>query len=185
MSSPGPRELAELLSRTALRDQAAYEALYRATAAKLFGFALRILRRRELAEECLQDAFVSIWYRADDYRPDRSQPFTWMAAIVRNRALDMLRAAPHSRELAGEDQFDGWEGESPDAVEDVSASDEARALLRCLEGLPARHRQAIALSYFRGLAHAELAKNLAEPLGTIKTWIRKGLMQLKRCLEQP
>jgi DNA-directed RNA polymerase specialized sigma24 family protein len=82
MKSPGSHELAELLSRTALGDQVAYETLYRATAAKLFGLALRILRRRELAEDCLQDAFVSIWYRAGDYRLDRAQPFTWMAAIV-------------------------------------------------------------------------------------------------------
>lgn len=185
MKSPGPQELAELLSRTALRDQAAYEALYRATAAKLFGFALRILRKRELAEDCLQDAFVSIWYRAGDYRVDRAQPFTWMAAIVRNRALDMLRAAPAHRELAGGDEFDDRAAEQANPVDDVAASDEARALLRCLEGLPARHRQAIALAYFRGLAHAELAKTLAEPLGTVKTWIRKGLMQLRRCLEQP
>lgn len=185
MKSPGLHELAELLSRTALRDQVAYEALYRATAAKLFGLALRILRRRELAEDCLQDAFVSIWYRAEDYRLDRAQPFTWMAAIVRNRALDMLRAAPSYRELAGDNLFDDRAVECSDPIEDVSASDEARALFRCLEDLPARHRQAIALSYFRGLAHAELARNLAEPLGTVKTWIRKGLMQLRRCLEQP
>lgn len=185
MKSPGPHELAELLSRTALRDQIAYEALYRATAAKLFGLALRILRKRELAEDCLQDAFVSIWDRAGDYRLDRAQPFTWMAAIVRNRALDMLRAAPAYREVAGDDQLDDWAVERSNPLEDAAASDEARALLRCLETLPAKHRQAIALSYFRGLAHAELAKNLAEPLGTVKTWIRKGLMQLRRCLEQP
>lgn len=185
MTSRGPDELAELLSRTALRDQVAYEALYRATAAKLFGFAFRILKRRELAEDCLQDAFVSVWHRASDYRIDRAQPFTWMAAIVRNRALDMLRAAPNYREFAAGDELEAWQSESPNAIEEASAGDEARALRRCLESLPATHRQAIALSYFRGLAHAELAKNLAAPLGTVKTWIRKGLMQLRRCLEQP
>jgi RNA polymerase sigma-70 factor (ECF subfamily) len=185
MTAPGPNELTELLFRTALRDQGAYEALYRATAAKLFGFALRILRRRELAEDCLQDAFVSIWYRAGDYRVDRAQPFTWMAAIVRNRALDMLRAAPHYRELADEDELETWQSDSSSPLDEATASEDARALKRCLERLPAAQRQAIALSYFRGLAHAELAKNLAEPLGTVKTWIRKGLMELKRCLDQP
>lgn len=173
-----------MLARAALRDQTAYEALYRATAAKLFGLALRILRKRELAEDCLQDAFVSIWYRAGDYRLDRAQPFTWMAAIVRNRALDMLRAAPEAREVAGDELLDDWAAEQSDPLQYVSASDEARALLRCLEGLSAKHRQAIALAYFRGLAHGELAKSLAEPLGTVKTWIRKALMQLRRCLEQ-
>jgi RNA polymerase sigma-70 factor (ECF subfamily) len=174
--------LAELLARTALRDHAAYEALYRATAPKLFGFALRILQRRDVAEECLQDAFVSIWHRAGDYRSDRAQPFTWMAAIVRNRALDLLRAAPGTREVAGDEELDAFESDAPEpglGMEDV------HALRRCLDTLPAPHRQAIALSYFRGLAHAELARSLAEPLGTVKTWIRRGLMQLRDCLEQP
>lgn len=182
MAAPTPEELATLLARAAVRDKAAYEALYRATASKLFGFALRILRRRDLAEDCLQDAFVSVWYRAGDYRPDRAQPFTWMAAIVRNRALDMLRAAPASREIATEEDLETWQSEMGD---DPEAAEDARALRRCLDTLPAKHRQAIALSYYRGLAHGELAQTLAEPLGTVKTWIRNGLMQLKRCLEQP
>jgi RNA polymerase sigma-70 factor (ECF subfamily) len=182
VTSSTPAELAGLLARTALRDKGAYEAIYRATAAKLFGFALRILKRRELAEDCLQEAFVSVWYRAGDYRSDRAQPFTWMAAIVRNRALDMLRASPAQREVGVEDDLESWQSEEP--AHAPGATEDAQALRRCLEGLPAPHRQAIALSYFRGLAHAELAQNLAEPLGTVKTWIRKGLMQLKRCLEQ-
>jgi RNA polymerase sigma-70 factor (ECF subfamily) len=182
MSLPGADRLAELLARTALRDQSAYEALYRATAPKLFGFALRILQRRDVAEDCLQDAFVSIWHRAGDYRADRAQPFTWMAAIVRNRALDFLRAAPRTREIAGEEDLDAFQSDAPEPGVGV---EDAHALRRCLETLPAPHRQAIALSYFRGLAHAELAKSLAEPLGTVKTWIRRGLMQLRQCLEQP
>jgi RNA polymerase sigma-70 factor (ECF subfamily) len=182
MSSANPANLVDLLARTALRDQAAYNALYQATAAKLFGFALRILRRRELAEDCLQDAFVSVWYRAGDYRSDRAQPFTWMAAIVRNRALDMLRASPNQQEVADDEALEALQSDTASPLED---GDEAQALRRCLDTLPAAHRQAIALSYYRGLAHAELAKSLREPLGTVKTWIRRGLMQLKRCLEQP
>jgi RNA polymerase sigma-70 factor (ECF subfamily) len=182
MSLPGADRLAELLARTALRDQSAYEVLYRATAPKLFGFALRILQRRDVAEDCLQDAFVSIWHRAGDYRADRAQPFTWMAAIVRNRALDFLRAAPTTREIAADEDLDAFQSDAP---EPGVGTEDALALRRCLDALPAPHRQAIALSYFRGLAHAELAKSLAEPLGTVKTWIRRGLMQLRQCLEQP
>jgi len=182
MISAEAHSLTELLARTALGDQSAYHALYQATAAKLFGFALRILRRRELAEECLQDAFVSIWYRAGDYRSDRAQPFTWMAAIVRNRALDMLRATPAHQEMPDDDAVDALQVQ---AAEPPAHAEEAQALRRCLDTLPAPQRQAIALSYFRGLAHAELAHALREPLGTVKTWIRRGLMQLKRCLEQP
>jgi RNA polymerase sigma-70 factor, ECF subfamily len=182
MSLPAADRLADLLARTALRDQPAYEALYRATAPKLFGFALRILQRRDVAEDCLQDAFVSIWHRAGDYRADLAQPFTWMAAIVRNRALDFLRSAPNTREVAGEEDLDAFQSEAP---EPGVGTEDAQALRRCLDALPAPHRQAIALSYYRGLAHAELAKSLAEPLGTVKTWIRRGLMQLRECLEQP
>jgi RNA polymerase sigma-70 factor, ECF subfamily len=180
MAAPPP-DLTDLLTRVALRDQTAYEVLYRASAPKLFGFALRILRTRELAEDCLQDAFVSIWHRAGDYRPDRAQPFTWMAAIVRNRAFDMLRAG--QGKAVGADDVEAWDVETSDDSDAAGAAREARALLRCLDDLPPRQRQAIALSYFRGFAHGEVAARLREPLGTVKTWIRKGLMQLKHCLE--
>lgn len=183
MRRPGTDALAELLSRTALRDADAFHALYRATAPKLFGLVFRILRRRDLAEDCLQEAFVSIWYRAGDYRPDIAQPFTWMAVIARNRALDTLRSAPAQREVAVDDSFENVDEAAGDAAEDAAFAEEARALRGCLEQLPPKHRQAIALAYFRGLAHGELAKTLAEPLGSVKTWIRKGLAQLKRCLE--
>ena len=175
--------LGELLARTALRDEEAFCALYRATGPKLFGLVLRILKRRELAEDCLQDAFVSIWYRAGDYRPDIAQPFTWMAAIARNRALDMVRAAPAQREIGTEDALEHDTATGADTSEAAVFADEARVLRRCLEALPPKHRQAIALAYFRGLAHSELAQVLREPLGSVKTWIRKGLVQLKRCME--
>ena len=175
--------LAGLLARTALRDEEAFHALYRATAAKLFGLALRILKRRELAEDCLQDTFVSIWYRAGDYRPDLAQPFTWMAAIARNRALDMVRAAPAQREIVTDDALEPVDATGTDTAQAAAFADEARVLHRCLEGLPPKQRQAIALAYFRGLAHSELAQALREPLGSVKTWIRKGLVQLKRCME--
>jgi RNA polymerase sigma-70 factor (ECF subfamily) len=183
VSTPGD-DLIQLLARTALRDRGAYEALYRATSGKLFGFALRILRRRDLAEDCLQEAFVSIWHRASDYRAERAQPFTWMAAVVRNRALDMLRAAPGQREVLDNDEVEAWDSETPDAARDATAQSDARALLRCLERLAPPQRQAIAASYFRGLAHGELARTLRQPLGTVKTWIRKGLLELRRCMEQ-
>ena len=175
--------LAELMARTALRDEEAFQALYRAAAPKLFGLVLRILKRRDLAEDCLQDTFVSIWYRAGDYRPDIAQPFTWMAAIARNRALDMVRAAPAQREIGTDEVPEDPTAMGGDTAEEAAFADEARTLRGCLEELPPKHRQAIALAYFRGLAHSELAQTLREPLGSVKTWIRKGLAQLKRCME--
>lgn len=185
MTASSPPALADLLARTALRDEDAFHALYRAAAPKLFGLVLRILKRRELAEDCVQDIFVSIWHRAVDYRPDLAQPFTWMAAIARNRALDMLRAAPAQREIGTDSTMEIEDETAGDTADDAAFAQEARALRDCLAELPPKHRQAIALAYFRGLAHAELAQTLAEPLGSVKTWIRKALAQLKRCLETP
>src|SRR5688572_1327851 len=132
----GP-SLEELLARVALRDQAAYEALYRATSGKLFGFVLRILRRQDLAEDCLQDAFVSIWYRAGDYRPERAAAFTWMAAIARNRALVILGTASNVREIADGQEREEVDAGVVDAGDALEAGDDARALMRCLEGVPA------------------------------------------------
>jgi RNA polymerase sigma-70 factor (ECF subfamily) len=183
-ASPGG-DLAALLARTALGERAAFAELYRAAGAKLFGFALRILTRRDLAEECLQEAFVSIWRHAGEFRPDRAQPMTWMTTIVRNRALDMLRAAPPEDGLGEEETMEQWAAADLGPLERAVASQEARALMRCLERLAPRQRQAIALGFFHGLAHEELARRLAQPLGTVKTWIRRGLQQLKNCLGEP
>ena len=151
------QRLAELLSRTALGDRAAFAELYGATRAKLFAVSLRIVRERALAEEALQDSYVSIWHHASDYARLKGAPTTWMAAIVRNRSLDLVRRA---RELP----------EIDDALE------------RCLQELDAEQRQSIALAFFHGLTHSELAAHLHRPLGTVKTHVRRGLLKLRDCL---
>jgi RNA polymerase sigma-70 factor (ECF subfamily) len=172
-----------LLERCARRERPAFESLYRASAAKLYGVALRILRREDWAEEVLQDCFVSIWTHAPDYRPALAAPMTWMTSIVRNRCLDALRRP--RMEVADEDGAAAENAVSDNLgpLAELERVSDAKALARCLGQLEARQRQAIALAFFDGLSHAELAAHLREPLGTVKTWVRRGLLRLRSCLE--
>ena len=181
-SDPAQARLAQLLSRSALGDRAAFAELYRATASKLFAVSLRIVRERPLAEEALQDSFVNIWNHASDYAQAKSAPTTWMTAIVRNRSLDIVR---RSREQPDVDEAltANLVDESAAPARDAQARAEAHALERCLEKLDAEQRQTIALAFYHGLTHSELAAHLRRPLGTVKTHIRRGLARLRECLE--
>jgi RNA polymerase sigma-70 factor (ECF subfamily) len=178
--------LAQLLARCALRDERAAAELYRRSAAKLFAVVTRILRRSDWAEEVLQETYLSIWRHAAEYRPDRSAPLTWMTRIARNRALDWLRR-PSEKSL-GEDyqpMIERLADDTPELVERLSAAAEAGMLSRCLNALDAHSRHAIALAYYHGLTHSEAAAHLGHPLGTVKTWIRRGLAELRLCMERP
>ena len=175
--------LAALLGRSALRDQGAFADLYALTSAKLFGVALRILRRQDWAEEVLQECYVSIWNHAGDYAVARSAPLTWMTSIVRNRCLDWLRRP--QAETTGEEYeiaVESWQDDAAGPLEQLMKAGEAGALSRCLAQLEAKQRQSIVLAYFHGLSHSELASHMKEPLGTVKTWVRRGLERLKGCL---
>ena len=173
--------LAELLARTAMKDRRAFADLYASTKAKLFAVSLRIVREGALAEEVLQDAFVSIWNHASDYAAARSAPMTWMTAIVRNRSLDIVR---RSREEPDVDDTlsSNLVDESAAPAREAQERAEAHDVRRCLEELDAEQRQSIALAFFHGLTHSELAAHLRRPLGTVKTHIRRGLMKLRDCL---
>jgi len=175
------QRLAELLSRTAMGDHAAFADLYGATRAKLFAVSLRIVRERALAEEALQDSFVSIWHHAADYARAKGAPTTWMAAIVRNRSLDLVR---RTREFPDVDDALAAQlvDESAAPARDAEAHDASHALGRCLGELDPEQRQSIALAFFHGLTHSELAAHLGRPLGTVKTHVRRGLLKLRDCL---
>ena len=177
-----PEDLVEMLSRAGQGDRKAFERLYQATSAKLFGLALRILASRDLAEEALQDAFVKIWHSADTYQTDKAAVMTWMTAIVRNRCLDLLRAAPREHGLNEDESFDDWASDDLGPMEAAASQNETKALMQCMQQLAPLQRQAFALSYFHGLAHEQLASQLAQPLGTVKTWLRRGLETLKNCM---
>ena len=178
----GADPLVALLAACAGGDKAAFERLYRQTSAKLFGVALRIVRQEDLAEEVLQDCYIRIWNRAGDYREGLAAPMTWMASIVRNRSLDWLRR-PNPEVIDVEGQIiDATASDGPGPLDAVERLRDGTALARCLGELEAKQRQAILLAFHDGLTHSEMAKHLREPLGTVKTWVRRGLAKLKACL---
>ena len=187
MNRPAPdalaARLATLLAESALGNRSAFAELYRATAPKLFGVAIRILRREDWAEDVLQECYVSVWNHAADYAVSKSAPLTWMTSIVRNRCLDWVRR-PHPESGSAEYDIlaDAWQDDGPGPLEQLLAAAEAVALARCMGQLEGKQRQSIMLAFFHGLSHSELAAHMRQPLGTVKTWVRRGLERLKSCL---
>jgi RNA polymerase sigma factor (sigma-70 family) len=185
-SSIDPQQLRAWLAAAALGDAAAFRSLYDATSPKLFGFALRILIKRELAEEVLQDSFVAIWHNAGSYQSHLAAPMTWMTTIVRNKAFDALRRHDATTE-PGRDQFDSdvvnaLHDPAASPIEALLISRDAKALAYCMSTLEAMHRQVVGLAFYHDLSHSEVAAQLALPIGTVKTWIRRSLDKLKSCL---
>lgn len=174
-------ELEELIAACARRDAKALRRLYTLTSAKLFGCMVRILRRRALAEEALQDVFVGIWQRAAQYDSARGRPWAWLISIARYRAIDVLRN--ERVELYREAEID----ELPEliTVADTPGGTSrwtAEALARCLGLLSQEQRRGIELAFINGRSHAQIAQTLGQPLGTVKSWIRRGLKALRDCL---
>lgn len=182
MTTETHEHLAALLARAGLGDRRAFEEVYRATHSKLFAVSLRIVRERQLAEEVLQDSFVAIWNHASDYAQAKSAPTTWMTAIVRNRSLDVLRRGSHETEDVDEVMALNLVDESASPSNDFDAGQDMHSVRECLKELEPDQRQSIALAFFQGLSHSELASHMRKPLGTVKTHIRRGLMKLKDCL---
>lgn len=181
-------QLKSWLAAVARKDTAAFRSLYDATSAKLFAFALRILVKRELAEEVLQESFVNIWNCAASYQPGLAAPMTWMTTIVRNKAFDLLRRVDDAVEIDA-DTFDkevmeALESTNPTPIEALQMSGDAKALAVCLSRLEGLHRQAIALAFYHDLSHSEVAEQMRLPIGTVKTWIRRGLERLRQCLSR-
>jgi RNA polymerase sigma factor (sigma-70 family) len=180
--------LADLLARTALADQRAFAELYRHTSSHLYAVALRILREPAAAEEVLQEAFVSVWHHAGGYSTVKSQPQTWLTSIVRNRCLDRLRRRDLATVTLTRDNEEETEidlpADGPSTIDLLIAGAEAHSVRACVETLEGGQRQAIAMAFFQGLTHAELARELRQPLGTVKSWVRRGLERLKQCLER-
>jgi RNA polymerase sigma-70 factor, ECF subfamily len=195
--------LQALLYAAAGGDHAAFAQVYQRTHVHLFGVAVRMLGQGQAAEDVLQEAYVSIWKSAGSYRSEVGgqaiQPMTWLIAIVRNKALDALRARarrPESAwhdtaELAGSDGDDG-EGNAPVTASASAPAPSALQLLEqasqalhidgCMNALDGSFRQSLALAYYQGLSHSEVAAQMGAPLGSVKAWIRRGLERLKHCL---
>lgn len=184
--TPDPAQLRTWLHGAARQDAAAFRQLYDATSAKLFGFALRILGRRELAEEALQDGYIAIWNNAASYQSHLAAPMTWMTTIVRNKAFDLLQRTGNDAEIDA-DQFDARIADAlrdPAAtpIDSLSLSRDARALAYCMSALEGLHRQVLGLAFFHDLSHNDVAQRMALPIGTVKTWIRRSLDKLRTCL---
>ncbi len=171
-----------LLGRCANGDHSALRALYDAEGSRMLGVAARILRRRDLAEEAVHDAFVRIWEKAASFDPQRGSGRTWMYAIVRHRALNLVRDSAREELTGDTDDFDALdEAADPEAVMD-HLSHQGR-LHHCLGHLPNERRRAVLLAFAGGLTHGEVAGRLRLPLGTVKAWIRRSLIALKECLQ--
>jgi RNA polymerase sigma factor (sigma-70 family) len=188
-------ELAQLLSRSSLGDRAAFTRLYERTAGHLLAVVLRIQRDRALAEDLLQEVYVNVWKAAAHFDAARAQPLTWLTSIARNRAIDSLRrqATQPQLESATRPDDDGDDGpdrvgaaadDAPGPLDLLSRASDVRELDQCLQHLSPPQRQSVALAFYDGLSHAEVAARLREPLGTVKSWVRRALLTLRGCLER-
>ena len=176
-----------LIARVALGDRTAFRQLYDATSPSLMGVALRIVRDRSRAEDVLQDAFVNIWHRAGSYRAEAGSPLTWLTAIVRNRALDALRSEarhPADSLTDDEDEMTDIQDDRPDPLGLLTQAADALTIRACLEAIDGSQRQCLALAYYHGLTHSEMAAHLGSPIGSVKVWLRRGLEKIRRCLER-
>jgi RNA polymerase sigma-70 factor (ECF subfamily) len=176
-----PQELVWLLAAVAKGDRAAFERLYAATRAKLYGVVLRILRRHDLADEVMQETYLKIWNSAGQFDPALSSPITWMVAIARNRAIDLVRKKtevsidedPAVLEIAAD---------SPDPLAKREMTEELRRLLACIGRLDEERRRLVLFAYYDGWSREQLAAKFDKPVNTVKTWLRRALIEIRECL---
>lgn len=174
------------VARPLAEREDAFRRLYDLTSSRMYGVALRVAGNREWAEDVLQEAYLNVWRIAPSYRASLSPPLAWMGVVVRSRALDFLRRR-HSERLDVAQPLEGVvndtvpdEADSP--MDTAQASEQAWALHECLRKLESRQREVLSLAYLRDLSHGELAAQLKLPLGTVKSWIRRGIEQLRGCM---
>jgi len=175
------QRLVEALVATGEENRAAFRTLYQLTSAKLFGVCLRICGDRQAAEDVLSDVYMTVWKRAGAYEPGRASPISWLATIARNRAIDWRRSARRVPS-APLDEAPDIADVTPSSVERMLLDEREAQLYLCLEELQQRQRTAIRTAFFDGLTYAELAARQGVPLGTMKSWVRRGLLRLRECL---
>lgn len=176
-------ELAAALSQAGQGDRGAFRTVYEATSAKLLGVCLRILSDRQLAEDVLQDTYLTVWRKASTFDATRASPITWLVTIARNRSIDRLRSAAPMRRSAPVEDAQDLADSAPLASEVIERTDEVGRLNVCLETLEDKVRAAIRTAFLEGVTYDALASRENVPLGTMKSWIRRGLLRLRSCLE--
>lgn len=183
VSKPGISNVADLLRRVAAKDRVAFAELYAATSSKLLGVILRILSRRSISEEVLQEVYVKVWERAADYNPAKGSPVGWLATIARNRALDEVRRkTPQSIEDTPE-ALDVM-SDTLDQLSRMEQGEDLQRLMACLDKLEGNRREIVVLAYCHGLSREDLSRQFSAPVPTIKTWLHRSLAQLRTCLSQ-
>jgi RNA polymerase sigma-70 factor (ECF subfamily) len=176
--------LAACLAAVGAGDRAALAEVYRRTSSKLFAVCIRILAERGEAEDVLQEVYLTVWQRAAAFEPTRASPMTWLITIARNRAIDRLRARGARPQAAPVDLAEAVADPAVDALQRLADDDERRRLAGCLDTLEEEPRRAIRTAFLEGRTYEELAAARGVPLGTMKSWIRRGLLKLRACLEQ-
>ena len=181
--SDGDGALAALLAATALGDRAAFESLYRQASPRLYAVQLRILGEPTLAEEALQETFIQVWARATEYRSNRGAVMAWLTGIARFRALDIRRRRRIEEPLDSAEAQTAL-GESESAAAAFESLSSGETLQQCLQQLSTQARQCVVLAFCEGYTHEELSQRMATPIGTVKSWIRRSLQRLKRCIDE-
>ncbi|MEQ8934494.1 MAG: sigma-70 family RNA polymerase sigma factor [Amphiplicatus sp.] len=174
--------LESLLTQVALGNRSAFDRLYDATSAKLFGICLRILKEQAAAEDALQEAYVKVWRSADQYSGARAKPISWLAVIARNAAIDYLRRSKGGRFEDGE--IHDIADLAPNPEQQATLLSEASRLNDCIGELAPDHASMIRGAYFRGWTYKDISAQLATPVNTIKSAVRRSLMKLRDCLER-
>lgn len=184
VTSPAERdELNQLLQQAGRNDQKAFAELYKRTSSKLFGVCLRMLRDRAEAEEVLQETYTTVWRRADSFDANRASAITWLVTLSRNKAIDRLRQ--HREELLDDpSRLDETVDDQPTPAAGAETSQEYQRLQQCLDELEPQQQSSVREAFFTGATYNELATRCKVPLGTMKSWIRRSLMQLRTCLDQ-
>ncbi len=177
---PGQPDVGSLLRRCAEGDRGAFRRLYELQSPRLYGLALRLMQQPALASDAVHDAFIQVWQRSARFDPARGAAEAWLTSLVRYRAIDILRR--RAREQYGLEREDEPDP-SPDIVQQLGERADGEALQRCLGTLDEGQRRVVLLAFMDGLSHSELATRLQAPLGTVKSWVRRALLGLRRCLE--
>jgi RNA polymerase sigma-70 factor, ECF subfamily len=180
--SPNAHELVPLMQAVAEGDRSALAELYNRTSAKLYGVCIRLLGSEMEAEEALQDVYLTVWKKADRFDGRKASPITWLAVLARNKSIDRLR-----RKSAPTTNLDGASelvDDAPSALEVLEQEEDQKRLRECLEELDEQQRASIRAAFLDGASYPQLAEREKVPLGTMKSWIRRGLIRLRGCLER-